>query len=512
MWKTLLIATCFLTKVSGFVRHCVPYTVGTDVVACVCNATYCDDTPYNVPKIPPKGSSYVYVTNKKGLRMKMFKAKFNISRNNYSDAILTVDPTKKYQTILGFGGTFTDSFGAILEKLSLATQNQIIRTYFCKRAGSRYSLGRIPIAGTDFSTRPYSYDDVANDTSLEHFALTYEDYAYKIRNIQKALQLNSQIKFVASPWSAPGWMKTNGEFSQFGCLKEEYYQTYADYLAKFVDKYKRYHIDIWAVTTGNEPTIAPQLNVSNIITMGWTPESMASWVGDFLGPALESSMNPNTVVLALDDNRNVLSEFAEPLFRNEDASKYTVGAGVHWYFDKDTPATILDEIHEEFPDKLLLMTEASIGPSTWKSSNVATEAWNGGEKYILSIIEYMNHWSVGWIDWNLALDEEGGPSWANMTLDAAIIVNTEDDVFYKLPAFYAIRHFSRFVDRDSVRISITDTPTIKTTAFSTTSEEIVVVLYNSDSSAKTVTLKDARQGALQFKLSPYSMNTVIYKS
>ncbi|XP_076621014.1 lysosomal acid glucosylceramidase-like [Colletes latitarsis] len=508
MWKAFIFVAFFV--VAGNAKKCEPYTVNDRVVACVCNATYCDDTPDNDPKIPEKGTSYWYVTNKEGLRMEMSKVKFNSGDQSSSNLTLTVDTKKTYQTILGFGGAFTDSTGLNIRKLSPATQYQLIRSYYCVKTGSRYNIGRIPIASTDFSTRTYSYDDVANDTSLEHFALAQEDYEYKIPYAKMALALNPETIFVASAWSAPGWMKTNDAFDHFGYLKEEYYQVYANYLALFVNEYKKHGLEMWALTTGNEPTIAYQINTTRIDTMGWKPKDMARWVANFMGPTLASTMNKDQVVLALDDDRVLLPWFVEPLFKNENASKYTMGTAVHWYFDTEAPITVLDKTREEFPDKMLLMTEASLGPPSWDSPNVLDLSWSYAERYIVNIIEYMNHWSIGWIDWNLALDRQGGP-YQNIPLDATIIVNTTKDEFYKMPMYYAIKHVSRFVDRDSVRISITDDDTVKSAAFVTPAQEVVVVLYNNGSSTNSVTIKDDQQGALNLELSPYSMNTVIYK-
>ncbi|XP_076179658.1 lysosomal acid glucosylceramidase-like [Ptiloglossa arizonensis] len=505
MWKVFLITVFFL--VEGNAKDCVPYIVDNDIVGCICNATYCDDTPSNVPKIPPKGTSYWYVTNKEGLRMQLSSVKFDTYESSPGD-VLTINKAKKYQTVLGFGGAFTDSVGLNIKKLSLATQDQLMRSYYCPNSGSGYNIGRIPIAGTDFSTRIYSYDDVASDASLRYFGLAPEDYEYKIPFAREALEMNPETIFFASAWSAPGWMKTNGVFEEFGYLKKEYYQTFADYLTLFVNEYKKNGLHIWAVTTGNEPTISFMVNRTNIITMGWTPESMSEWVGSFLGPTLASATK--TVVLALDDDKGLLPDFVEPLFENENASKYTVGTGVHWYFH-NKPITVLDQTHEEFPEKFLLMTEASIIDPIWGTANYSLKAWNHGEQYILSILEYMNHWTVGWIDWNLALDYQGGPSWMKNYLDAPIIVNPDKDEFYKQPMYYALKHFSRFVRRGSVRISITDTDAIKSTAFLTPSKEIVVVLYNSHSASKSVTLKDGGERGLHLTLSPYSMNTVIYK-
>ncbi|XP_043259549.1 lysosomal acid glucosylceramidase-like [Colletes gigas] len=507
MWKTFAIAAVFFA--AGNAKDCVPYFDGTDIVACICNATYCDDTPNNDPKIPEKGTSYWYVTNKEGLRMKMLKAEFNTYHESSPDETLIVDTKKRYQTIFGFGAAFTDSAGINIKSLSRATQEQLIRACYDPESGSRYTLGRIPIASTDFSTRGYTYDDYANDTSLEHFALAPEDYDYKIPYARMALELNPEVRFVGAAWSAPPWMKTVNKLDG-GFLKNEYYQLWANYLLKFLDEYKKNGIDMWAITTGNEPLNAIE-PIFPLTTMGWTPESMADWVSKFLGPTLASSIHNGTLILALDDNRHVLPRFVEPILSEKNGSKYTAGTAVHFYKDSIAPATVLDAIHDLFPDKVLLMTEASVAPVSWRTPNAVPDTWNRGESYALSIIEYMNHWSIGWLDWNLALNEAGGPSWLNNSNDAAIIVNSDRDEFYKLPLYYAIKHFSRFVDRGSVRVSITDTDSIKSTAFTTTLEEVVVVLCNRNNSSKSVILKDLYRGTLRLELSPHSMNTVIYQ-
>ncbi|XP_033196409.2 lysosomal acid glucosylceramidase [Bombus vancouverensis nearcticus] len=506
-WKTLLLVTFFFSK--GIANECVPYRIDNDVIACVCNATYCDGLPDGRPEVPEEGNSYWYVSNKQGLRMKMSELKFDSCENFPVDVTLTIDNTKKYQTIFGFGGAFTDSTGINIAKLSPATQLQLIRAYYDPKEGSRYTLGRIPIGASDFSERSYTYDDTPNDTTLKHFSLANEDFDYKLLYARKALEFNSEIKFFSAAWTAPLWMKSNDNGLTF--LKEEYYQVYADYLLKFLDEYKNNGIDIWAITTGNEPLTALIFKLPNI-SMGWEPETMSNWIANNLGPTLASSPHNKTLLFAFDENRQVLPKFIEPTFRNQNAKKYVAGTAVHWYQDSKTPADVLDQTHDEFPDKLIFMTEASvIGPPIWNTSKVKLESWHRGERYILSIIEYMNHWSIGWVDWNLALDETGGPNNVNNNIDAAIIVNPKTDEFYKQPMYYAIKHFSRFVDRGSVRISITDTDTIKSAAFVTPSAENVVVLYNRATSPRHVVLKDVQKGTLCLELSPQSMNTLKYK-
>ncbi|XP_076230749.1 lysosomal acid glucosylceramidase-like [Calliopsis andreniformis] len=517
MWTTVLIISLSLI-VTGNARDCAPYKIDNVVLACVCNATYCDSTPPYNKEALDQGISYWYVTNKQGLRMKMSQLKFqdeNSCENSLPNTVLTIDSTKRYQKILGFGGAITDSVGMLLEKLSLKTQDQLLRSYYDPISGSRYSLTRIPIGASDFSPKSYTYDDVENDVKLKHFSLAEEDYKYKIPNLKKALEINPELKFFAAAWSAPGWMKTNGQFVGFGYLKRQYYQVYANYIVKFLDEYKKNGINIWAVSTGNEPKITFQVDsttASSIITMGWTPRTMAKWVGRYLGPTLHASGNNDTQVLALDDFIFDLPSFVTPILSDKRSRKYTTGTAVHWYFDNKSSINVMDETHEKFPEKILLMTEASISPPVWQSQDIISTAWNHGERYIISLIKYLNHWSVGWVDWNLVLDKEGGPTNGPIKLDAAIIANTDEDEFYKLPMYYAIKHLSKFVDRDSIRISITDTDTIKTAGFITPSKEIVLILYNSADSSQRVTLKDIQKNdRLCFELSPYSMNTIIYK-
>ncbi|CAL7945476.1 unnamed protein product [Xylocopa violacea] len=514
MWNTrmivLLLVVAFLA-VQGKASECVPRSFGTDRIVCVCNATYCDVTPLNNPRVPRNGTFYWYVSSRNGLRLNMASAEFGSCPVGVSSiVVLNVNTTARYQTILGFGTAFTDSAGINLNKLSSATQDQLIRSYYDPEVGSRYTLGRIPIAGTDFSTRPYTYDDYPNDTTLQHFALTQEDYHYKIPNARRALELNPEVKFFSSAWTAPAWMKTIDSINgYFGFLKRENYQTFADYILRFIEDYRDNGIDIWAVSTGNEPLNAFIPGIS-LPSMAWTPGTVRDWIANNLGPTLRASSRNGTRIFVLDDQRIELPWYVQAVFQDSRARDYTTGIAVHWYDDSFVPPTVLTEMHDDSPDKFILLTEACTGFRITDFPKVILGSWNRGEQYILSIIQYMNHWSVGWVDWNFALDSEGGPNWVNNTVDAPIIVNPDTDEFYKQPMYYALKHFSRFVDRGSVRISITDTDDIRATAFVTPSEEVVVVLYNRNQQPTTVTLNDPEAGTICVELPACSMNTIIY--
>ncbi|XP_076620978.1 lysosomal acid glucosylceramidase-like [Colletes latitarsis] len=506
MWRTFLVVAFFFVK--GSANDCVTRSFGIDQIVCVCNATYCDGLPKNHVEVPEDGSAYWYVSNKKGLRMKLQTVKFNENQSWNAESTLIIDETKKYQKVLGFGGAFTDSVGINIKKLSPATQDQLLRAYYDPKTGCKYSLGRIPIGGTDFSTRPYAYDDVANDTSLKHFALAQEDYDYKLPFARRAVELNPEMKFTSAVWSPPTWMKTNNEYNGRGFLKTEYYQVYADYMLKFVEEYKKNGVDIAAVSTGNEPSEGIALH-NSLSAMGWTAKTVAKWIADNLGPTLAESEYNQTRIWILDDQRSFLPEYIEEIAENKRSMKYVEAIASHWYRDPDIPPSVLTRTHDEFPDKFLIMTEACIHNQSERP--VVLGSWDRGERYILSILEYMNHWYVGWVDWNIALDKKGGPNWIKNYVDAPIIIDPKTDEFYKQPMYYALMHFSRFVDRDSVKISITDTLHIKSTAFVTPSNEVVVVLYNRDLSPKQVVLKDAKKGSLCLELSPQSMNTIKYK-
>ncbi|XP_026667182.1 glucosylceramidase-like [Ceratina calcarata] len=478
LWNLLLLFAFLFGK--GSAHECAQRSFGPGRIVCVCNATYCDSTPDNDPKIPQTGTYYWYVSTQDGLRLDLKKGKINSCQNSSLSLLTTkldIDTTKTYQTILGYGAAFTDSAGINVKKLSPATQDQLIRAYYDPVLGSRYLLGRIPIGGTDFSTRAYTYDDHANDTTLAQFALAPEDYSYKIPFLQKALELNPEVKFLSAAWSAPAWMKTNDNLKGFGFLKKEYYQLYSDYLLKFLDEYKKNGIDVWAVSSGNEPinTIIP---FDPLNTMGWTPDRMGEWIAENFGPTLANSKH-NTVILALDDQRVELPWFIQELFKNEKAKKYTAGTAVHPYVDFLIGPEVLDKTHDLDPDKFILLTEASLGSEVFiQSLKVIPGSWNRGKQYMESIIQYMNHWSVGWVDWNYALNPQGGPTYTKNYVDSPIIVSENTDEFYKNPMYYAIKHFSRFVDRGSVRVSISDSPLVKATAFVTPSKEVVTVLYN----------------------------------
>ncbi|KAJ8974328.1 hypothetical protein NQ317_002511 [Molorchus minor] len=231
-------------------------------IVCVCNSTYCDDVP-ELEELP-FGSFQLYTTSESQPGLNSRTGEFS-SVQQPSISTVVIGETR-YQTIIGFGGAFTDATGVNIRSLSEGTQQNLLDSYFAQN-GIEYSLRY------GFSPRPYSYDDVdSEDINLEHFELQEEDLNYKIPFIQAALNRTSTLKLFGSAWSAPLWMKTHKLWSGYSSLKEEYYQAWADYAIKFFDEYEKYDIAFWGMTTGNEPLngFFPHEN-SLINALGWIP-------------------------------------------------------------------------------------------------------------------------------------------------------------------------------------------------------------------------------------------------
>ncbi|XP_063990445.1 lysosomal acid glucosylceramidase-like [Diachasmimorpha longicaudata] len=504
-WLSFSTMSWTLAIVFVYGDECIPRKFSEESIVCVCNATYCDSVKIKVPK---KGSFRRYTSTLSGERLHSRDGVFNTPLK--SRVTLLLNPKKKYQTIHGFGGAFTDSAGLNINTLSKPTQQKLMQTYFGPD-GSRYNIGRLPIGGSDFSTRGYTLDDVPGDTKLSNFSLAPEDKLYKIPYMRTALALNPQIKFVAAPWTAPPWMKTNNQYiGQHSHLKPEYYQTYANYLIKFLESYKKLGLPMWAMSLGNEP-INSYMPFVTINDLAWTPQNQARWLVNNLVPALNQSTSRETHLLGLDDERIVLPWWLDEMYRTADVGKHFIGFGVHWYTNSLTPVTLLDIVHRKYPDKFIICTESSYIPFPWDDVPVRLGSWQRAELYIRNIIEDMNHWVSGWVDWNLALDKSGGPSWIPNPVDSAIIVNPETDEFFKQPIFYTMAHFSKFIPVGSERIGLSSHCEIKSVAFLTPNNETVIVLYNQANKNKTVSIIDPEHGDVNIEMTPRSMETIIYQ-
>ncbi|KAK2721155.1 hypothetical protein QYM36_003432 [Artemia franciscana] len=366
------------------------------------------------------------------------------------------------------------------------------------------------IGGCDFSSRLYTYADLEGDITLSSFALQEEDLMYKIPMIKRAQTMsNREIKLIASAWSAPAWMKSNNALYDKGYLLPEYWQVWADYILKFLDSYAGNGIHFWGITPQNEP-INGNIPGFTFNCMGWNATTQTNWVAHHFGPTLWNGGYSNLSVMIMDDQRFLLPGWAETVVSNPEAEQYVSGIAVHWYFDRSTPPSFLDETHNALPDYFILSTEACAGDNIWEDS-VALGSWDRAEDYMHDIIEDLNHWVVGWIDWNLALNPEGGPNWAENFVDSPIIVNATADEFYRNPMFYAMAHVSKFVTPGSIRIEtmLLDSD-LECVGFERLDGSTVILILNRSEEDELLIISDGSQGNLEFAIPKRSIHTVIY--
>ena len=400
----------------------------------------------------------VWETSSKGDKM-VQKTTFESVEKTVSIEINTVE---ERQTLTGIGGSFTEATSSLLAKMSKEKRQEIIEAYFGSE-GARYSLTRTHIGSCDFSKGHYSYDEVKGDTLLEHFSIDFdkETLLPLIKDAQKVSE--DGFRIVASPWTAPCWMKDNQDWIG-GHLLPECQQVYADYLVKYLKAYKEEGVEIWGVTPVNEP----YGNGNNWESMYWSPKDESAFVRDYMGPTFEKNGFGGVQILGYDQNRIGVPDWVDAMYADEATAHYFGGLAVHWYESTfDCYPKELNYAHEKNPAKHLIETEGCVDadPPHWKDDAWywKCEATDWGfdwapdnqkdmhpkyvpvYRYARDLIGCLNNWVDGWIDWNMVLDRQGGPNWANNWCNAPVIVDPKKDEVYYTPMYYALMHFSRFL-------------------------------------------------------------------
>jgi len=411
-------------------------------------------------------------TTAKNKKQKLAKSTdFLIGEFNQPDEhfpTLIIDAKRRFQKIEGFGGALTDAAAETFYKLPVKKQDELITAYFDKENGIGYSLGRTHIHSCDFSSESYSYAKIKGDKNLEHFSIA-RDRKYKIPFIKNVLKkASSEMQLLASPWSPPAWMKTNNSMLQGGKLKPEYYQTWADYFVRFFEAYEKEGIPFWAMTVQNEP-MAEQRWESCI----FTAKEERDFVKNYLGPTLVKNQMGDKKIIIWDHNRGIMYQRAKVAFDDPEASKYIWGTAFHWYTGDHFENVKL--ITEAFPDKKTIFTEGCVFPFDYEKLN----EWQWGERYGKSIIHDLNNSASGWIDWNILLDENGGPNHVANYCYAPVIANTKTGELIYMNSYYYLGHFSKFIRPGAQRIVCSSNhDDLLATAFINKDNSIAVVAMN----------------------------------
>lgn len=381
--------------------------------------------------------------------------------------VINLYPDVTFQEIIGFGGAFTESFGYTMSQLSHDVQEEIMEAYFGEN-GLGYTMCRLHLDSCDFSLSNYSAVTDPDDTELKTFSLE-RDQKYILPYIKRAQELSAQkIHYMMSPWSPPAFMKSNGMKNCGGRLLPQYYDLWGRYMAKYVAEYRKMGIDIIQLTVQNEAN-ATQTWDSCV----YTAEEERDFVKDCLGPAMEAAGAGDTDILVWDHNKERVYERAKAVFSDAKADCYAKGIAFHWYSGDHFEAVRL--VAKCYPDKKLVLSEGAFE----YIAEEGIDQLNHAQIYAHQMIGNFNAGMHATIDWNLALNEQGGPNHVGNWAVAPVMCDTQNNSYEKQLSYTYIGHFSRYIKPGAKRIGYSSyLDKLEVTAFQNTDGQLAAVILN----------------------------------
>jgi glucosylceramidase len=458
-----------------------------------CEKTIPDNSNGEEPELP-KGDVTIYVTtNNRSQDFKKQAADFS-SKSNMSPTTIKLNPAERFQTMDGFGAAITGSTAFNLMKMTKENRTKFLKETFSPTEGMGQSYVRISIGCSDFSLSEYSLCDTPG---IENFGLTSEETDYVIPVLKEILAINPDLKIMGSPWTPPQWMKVNNltdlqPFNSWtsGQLNPAYYGDYATYFVKWIQAMNQNSIKIYSVTPQNEP-----LNRGNSASlyMGW--EEQFEFVQNHLVPQFKAA-SLSTKIYLFDHNYNydnMADQNGYPMKIYDAGIDSDVVAGAAYHNYGGDKAELL-KVQSRYPDRELVFTETSIG------------TWNDGRNLQVRLIDDMREVALGTVNngckavivWNLMLDTERGPNREGgcQTCYGAVDIDISDfSTITRNSHYYIIGHLSSVVKPGAVRIGTTgfSDPGFIHSAFENTDGTYAVVLLNSTSASKSITLDDGKQ-------------------
>ena len=410
--------------------------------------------------------------------------------------VVMVNSRRTFQTMEGFGGAFTEAAAVTWLKLGPDRRAQVLQDYFDPLRGHGYSLCRVHMNSCDFALGNYAHAGTPGDVALDRFSIERDRRAL-LPFIKAAQAVAGQpIKLLASPWSPPPWMKSNGQMNLGGQLLPEYRSAWAQCFVRFIEEYEKEGVPIWGVSVQNEPA-ATQSWDSCI----YSAEEERDFVRDFLGPALESAGLGQVRIIVWDHNRDHMVERASVVYSDAQAARYVWGTGFHWYGENHFDHVQL--LHDAWPEKQLLFTEGC------QEGGPHTGSWDLGERYARSIINDLNRWTVGWIDWNLLLDTAGGPNHVGNLCSAPLLADAAHDLLLPQSSYYYIGHFARFIRPGARRaLCAASREALEATAFLNPDGSVATVVMNRTAHSIRFTLR-CDGTAVQTELAPRAISTYV---
>ena len=426
----------------------------------------------------PAASLRVFLSARDGLARLAEQAALPVS--DAVDATLpcmTVNTGRRFQTHLGFGGAFTEAAATVWQGLPERAREQLLRDYFDPVAGHGYTLGRVHMNSCDFALGNYAHVEQPDDFALESFNVERDRQAL-LPFIKAALRVAARpIQLLVSPWSPPAWMKSNGEMNHGGRLRPECRAAWAQCYVRFIRAYEAEGVPIWGVSVQNEPAALQRWD-----SCLYSAEEERDFVRDHLGPALHGAGLARIKIVVWDHNRDAMVERASVIYSDAEAAKYIWGTGFHWYGEDHFDHVQL--VHDAWPGKQLLFTEGC------QEGGPHLGSWEVGERYARAIVNDLNRWTVGWIDWNLLLDERGGPNHVGNFCSAPILAETTSGALMHQSSYWVLGHFARFIRPGARRVLCASMQAeVEATAFVNPDASTVVVATNRQNHAQQFTLR-----------------------
>jgi glucosylceramidase len=377
-----------------------------------------------------------------------------------------VDETRCFQTLEGFGAAFTEAAAVTWQALNEEGRQQFLRACFSRHDGHGYAFCRVHMNSCDFALGNYAHVETPGDVDLAGFNIDRDRRAL-LPFIQAALrEAGEPIQLLVSPWSPPGWMKDSGQMNRGGKLLPQFRAAWAQCYVRFIQAYEAEGVPVWGVSVQNEPA-ATQSWDSCI----YSAEEERDFVRDHLGPALEAAGLGRIKIIIWDHNRDLMVERASVAYGDPAAARYIWGTGFHWYGEDHFDHVQL--VHDAWPDKQLLFTEGC------QEGGPHHGSWDLGERYARSMINDLNRWTVGWIDWNLLLDETGGPNHVGNLCSAPIMADRGSGELMFQSSYFYIGHFARYIRPGARRVLCASTrQVLESTAFVNPDGTLAVVVMN----------------------------------
>lgn len=414
-----------------------------------------------------------------------------------------VNPNNTFQSFMGIGGAITDASAEIYAKLSKEKQKEFVNAYYDTEKGIGYSLIRTTIHSSDFSSGSYTYIK-EGDKELKTFNIDH-DRKFRIPLIKEALKTaGKNTPLYASPWSPPAFMKDNNNMLKGGKLLPEYFQSWANYYTKFIKAYEKEGIPVWGITVQNEP-----MAIQKWESCVFTAEEERDFLKNFLGPTMEKSGLGDKKIVVWDHNRDLMVQRANVIYSDPEASKYAWGMGFHWYETWNGGQPMFDnvrQVYEAYPDKKLMFTEGC----TEVFNAAKYQFWANGEKYGTSMINDFNNGTVAWTDWNILLDQTGGPNHVGNFCFSPIHGDTNTGELIYTPSYYYIGHFSKFIRPEAKRVStsVSRSQLLSTSFLNKDGKMVTVVMNKSDKTLKYNLI--IGEGQAEVSIPAHAIQTLVY--